>query len=227
MGDQPDLHYITTKLRGLAVPIDSVVQDPANARRHPTDNLEATRGSFRKFGQRKPIVVNARTGVIEAGNGFHQVMKAEGCTHIATVEVDDDPVTATGYALADNRTAELAEWDNDVLAANVRALLEAGEDLEDIGFDEDYTSKLLKDADDAESGGDGGGDGLDDVDITATLAFSSAVEQQEFFAIGRQLRKRYPDTEAGGTRLLMYLREVGRLSADDDNKDDSSTDDDV
>jgi len=116
MKSSVDLSYIIEGLRPLAVPIDSVVVDPANAMGHPDENREAIQGSLAKYGQRKPIVVNVNGNVIEAGNGTWQAAKALGWAHIAAVFVDDDPTTATGYAIADNRTAQLAAWDWEVLA---------------------------------------------------------------------------------------------------------------
>jgi DNA modification methylase len=113
---QPDLAHIAEQLRPLAVPCCNLSLDPANARRHPEPNLEAIRASLRVYGQRKPVVVNRRTGTIEAGNGTLQAALALGWTHLAVVYVDDDPMTATGFSIADNRTAELAEWDREILA---------------------------------------------------------------------------------------------------------------
>lgn len=102
---------IHPQLAALAVPIDSLRLDPQNARRHPEANLAALQASLRVYGQRKPIVFRRSDAVIIAGNGTWQAARAAGWTEIAAVGVDDDLQTATGYALADNRTAELAEWD--------------------------------------------------------------------------------------------------------------------
>lgn len=113
---QVDLSYIAEALRHLAVPIQSLALDPANARVHSAENLAAIRGSLRAFGQRKPIVVNRQTGIVEAGNATLQAALAEGWTHIAAVYVDDDPAQAAAFAVADNRTAELGQWDQEALA---------------------------------------------------------------------------------------------------------------
>jgi DNA modification methylase len=108
---KPDLAHIAEQLRSLAVLCTDLSLDPANARRHPDPNLEAIKASLRVYRQRKPVVVNRRTGTIEAGNGTLQAALALGWTHLAVVYVDDDPMTAAGFSIADNRTAELAEWD--------------------------------------------------------------------------------------------------------------------
>ena len=112
---RPDLSHIAEPLRPLAVPCDGLVLDPANARKHGAPNLEAIQGSLTVYGQRKPIVANRRTRTVIAGNGTLEAARALGWTHIAVVFTDDDPVTAAGFAIADNRTAELAEWDAEAL----------------------------------------------------------------------------------------------------------------
>jgi hypothetical protein len=112
---KPDLSHIAEQLRPLAFPCSALTMDPANARRHPEPNLEAIKASLRVYGQRKPVVVNRRTGTIEAGNGTLQAALALGWSHLAVVYVDDDPMTAAGFSIADNRTAELAEWDREAL----------------------------------------------------------------------------------------------------------------
>jgi hypothetical protein len=63
---------------------------------------------------------------------------------------------AIAYAIADNRTSELAEWDDDILAAQLQGLLTEDEALLDAaGFDEDELADLLGDG---ECEGEGGGD---------------------------------------------------------------------
>lgn len=118
----PGLSYIAEQLRPLAVPIADLVPDPANARKHGDANMSAIKGSLRVYGQRKPVVVNKRNNVVEAGNGTLQAAIALKWTHVAAVFVDDDPSTAAGYAISDNRTAELAEWDEGALGQLLQEL---------------------------------------------------------------------------------------------------------
>ena len=103
------------------VAIDSLSPDPANARKHGERNLEAIRDSLRAFGQQKPIVVDNR-GVVVAGNGTLEAAKRLGWEEIDAVETDLDPARATAFGIADNRTAELAEWDDEVLKSLVDSL---------------------------------------------------------------------------------------------------------
>jgi len=118
-----------------ATPIDALRLDPRNARNHSEANLEAIRRSLKTFGQRKPIVVTS-DGVVVAGNGTLEAAKSLGWKEISTVAVpedwSDDQVKA--YALADNRTAELAEWDSNLLATQLLELEEIDFDIADVGF---------------------------------------------------------------------------------------------
>ena len=111
------MDYIAEQLRPLAVPIDSVNPDAANARKHGEKNMAAIVASLSRFGQRAPIVVQRKGMVVRAGNGRLAAAKSLGWSHIAAVVVDDESVEAVAFAIADNRTAELAEWDKETLAS--------------------------------------------------------------------------------------------------------------
>lgn len=143
------LDHITQDLRGLAVPIKSLLSDPRNARKHPEKNLEAVKASLNAYGQRKAVVCNSRTMIVEAGNGTLEAAKALGWEYLAVVFEDDDSVTASGYGLADNRTAELAEWDTEVLEGLLKDLQAEDVDLSSLGWDDDELKYLLKEEIDA------------------------------------------------------------------------------
>ena len=119
----------------MKISITDLSLDPKNARKHSARNLEAIAASLEKFGQRKPIVVHR--GVVLAGNGTLEAAKSLGWTEIDVAEVPDDwdNDTAKAYALADNRTAELAEWDESELAKQLLELQDADWDIEELGFD--------------------------------------------------------------------------------------------
>jgi DNA modification methylase len=109
-----DLSYIAEGLRNLAVPIDSLHEDAANAR--VGHDVERIASSLAQFGQRKPLIVNKAQGnKIEAGNGTFRAAKSLGWNHIAALFFDEDPATAAAYGIADNRTGEFSRWDPDAL----------------------------------------------------------------------------------------------------------------
>jgi len=117
------------------VAIDSLDLDPRNARKHDAKNLKAIADSLEQFGQRKPIVVWGKTVV--AGNGTMAAARSLDWTEISIARVPDDWSSdqVKAYALADNRSAELAVWDEQVLTEQLKELELAEWDLETLGFD--------------------------------------------------------------------------------------------
>lgn len=113
--------------------IEEVHFDPVNARKHDEKNLAAIKASLQRFGQQKPIVIDSNR-IVRAGNGTLAAAKALGWDSIDVVRSDLDPSELTAYAIADNRTAELAEWDDTVLKAQLESL---DEELRSIAY-EDY-----------------------------------------------------------------------------------------
>lgn len=103
------------------VAIESLKHDPANARKHDARNLKAITESLQRFGQQKPIVVGAGDIVI-AGNGQLAAATELGWTHINIVRTTLTGAEATAYAIADNRTAEFASWDDAVLLQSLQEL---------------------------------------------------------------------------------------------------------
>jgi DNA modification methylase len=125
---------MTLKIESL--PIDKLTFDPSNARKHSDVNLAAIAESLKQFGQRKPIVITAEN-VIVAGNGTVEAARFLGLTDIDVVRVPKDwsADQVKAFALADNRTAELAEWDDKVLQTQLAELLEAGFEIAKLGFE--------------------------------------------------------------------------------------------
>lgn len=143
-----DFSWIVEPLRRFAVPIADLVEDPANARRHDERNLDAIRASLSRWGQRFPLVVQKQGRVVRAGNGRLRAARELGWTHIAAVFVDESDVEATAFAIADNRTSELAAWDEDALARLLSSL--DGELATATGFsDEEIAALLAESSDDA------------------------------------------------------------------------------
>lgn len=108
-------------------------------RRFPSNPREGDIGaiseSLRLLGQYRPVVVNKRNNQILKGNHTAAAAVSLGWKEIAVVWVDVDDEQATKIVLADNRTADKATYDNDLLAS----MLDTLPTLEGTGFDyEDY-----------------------------------------------------------------------------------------
>jgi ParB-like chromosome segregation protein Spo0J len=143
--------------------------DPANVRKHDRKNLDAIKASLRKFGQQKPIVVDAK-GIVLAGNGTLTAAKELGWTEIEITRTTLQGVEATAFAIADNRSAELAEWE-DSLADVLKSLSEADVDLTQLGFSDSDLDELLgkQDANEPKS----------DVEIVSALEVIAECESED------------------------------------------------
>jgi hypothetical protein len=147
-----DKHNINADLAKLARPLKDLREDPKNARKHDERNIVAIASSLARFGQQKPIVITAE-GVIIAGNGTYEAAKRMGWTHLAAVRFDKEAASEQlGYAITDNRSAELASWDDVILAEALKSLNETNDgSLADYGFEDaefmKLVSKLEADAD--------------------------------------------------------------------------------
>jgi ParB-like chromosome segregation protein Spo0J len=134
--------------------IDRVKPYDKNPRRNDKA-VEAVAKSIHEFGFRQPIVVDS-TGVIVVG---HTRYKAALKLGLATVPVhvaaDLTPQQARAYRLADNRTAETAEWDVDLLPIELGELRGDGVDLKLLGFTDKELAEYLKEFDTDLEGGEG------------------------------------------------------------------------
>lgn len=123
------------------VEIASLTSDPRNARLHGEKNMASIVHSLRRYGQQKTIVVDA-DGVVLAGNGTLEAAKQLGWKQITINRSSLRGAEARAYALADNRSGELAEWDLDELNRTLSELDEAAIDMEEVGFSDDDLAAL-------------------------------------------------------------------------------------
>lgn len=116
------------------IAMSQLKKDPDNARTHNSNNIKAIAKSLERFGQRKPIVV--WQGFVIAGNGTLEAAESLGWTSIEVAEVPSDWTheEARAYALADNRSGELASWEPTMLANQLLELDAVGWNTADLGF---------------------------------------------------------------------------------------------
>jgi len=133
---------IVADLESLAFPVDQLVEMPGNPRR---GDVDAVARSYSTFGQRKPIVAR-REGdgaIVLAGNHQLKAARKLGWSHIAVVFVEDDDLTARAFSLADNRTAELGDYDEDLLAEMISYIADDKELLAATGYSPEDIEKLV------------------------------------------------------------------------------------
>lgn len=121
--------------------------DPANARKRTERSSGLIADSLQEVGAARSIVID-ESNVILAGHGTVDAAGDVGITKVKVVDVDGDTIVAVRrkgltpelkrrLSLYDNRTAELSEWDTDVL----RRLQESGADFSNL-FNTDELAAL-------------------------------------------------------------------------------------
>lgn len=144
--------YIAEDLWPLAVPLATLQESPNNARRHSLErDIPVLMNSLRRFGQRKPIVAKrwhlGSPNVVLAGNGTLRAAERLEWTHIAVAWLPDtmSDEEAEAYALVDNRSAELSQWDLQELARQLQAVRArgGGEGVESLGWAAHEAGPLL------------------------------------------------------------------------------------
>jgi len=105
--------------------------------------VDAVVASIREFGFRQPIVVDAE-GVIVCGHTRYKAAVKMGLEKVPVhVAKDLTPEQIRAYRIADNKTADLATWDYDLLPIELADLQAANFDLDLIGFSQDELAELL------------------------------------------------------------------------------------
>jgi len=128
------------------VPIASVIPYARNPRKNQ-GAIAKVAASLREFGWQQPIVVDSEMTVI-VGHTRLEAARTLGMTEVPVhVAVGLTPAQVRAYRLADNRTNEEAEWDEDLLKLELHELKDEEFDLALTGFDDRELMKLLLDDD--------------------------------------------------------------------------------
>lgn len=117
----------------IEIPVDDLIPYENNPRLND-EAVDAVAASIREFGFKQPVVID-KDNVIVCG---HTRMKAAvllGLDTVPAIRADDlTEEQIKAYRLADNKTAELADWDFDALAKELQGL---SLDMADFGFAEE------------------------------------------------------------------------------------------
>ena len=123
-----------------------LIPDPSNVRLHDNRNHETILRSIQRFGIRKPIVAHADTHIVYAGNETLRCCLELGIEQIpvAWIPKATPESLCKAYAIADNRTNDLSEFDVGALDELIKELKDADVDIEDTGFDGDELDELIE-----------------------------------------------------------------------------------
>lgn len=157
------------------MPIGDVVPYEKNPRLND-QAVDAVASSIREFGFKVPIVVDSK-GVVVSGHTRLKAAKTLGLGEVPVIVADDlDDTKIKAFRLADNKVAELADWDESLLIKELEELADLDYDMGQFDFEID-----LDDADGNGSGEDGSddiGDIPDNINVMETFALNVIVKDE-------------------------------------------------
>ena len=114
-----------------------------NARTHSDNQVNQIAASITEFGFTNPILVDGAKGII-AGHGRLMAAKKLGLNQVPVVILDHlSEAQKRAYIIADNKLAENAGWDEEILANELADLKDLDFDLDLIGFEDQELEKLF------------------------------------------------------------------------------------
>ena len=146
-------------------PTAKLVPYARNARMHSDAQVAQIAASIAEFGFTNPILAGS-DGVIVAGHGRLAAAQKLGLDAVPVVVLDHlTPTQRRALVIADNRIAENAGWDDELLRVELEGLQDEGFDLDLTGFDADALAELLAD-DEPDSEGQTDDDAVPEVSET-------------------------------------------------------------
>ena len=177
------------------LPIKELHPYPNNARKHQKDDVNAIAKSIEAFGFNDPIGIWSKNNIIVEGHGRLEAAKQLKLKEVPVIRLDNlTDEQRRAYALAHNKTAELSEWDLDLLADELDTIFEL--DMDDFGFGEADDSSLDKlEPDDDE----------DDRDPSCQHNVFENQELMQFPCVGKYGIPVMEKTDTTGDKMLRFM----------------------
>ena len=133
-----------SELRITSRRVDDLIPYARNARTHSADQVAQLAASIREFGWTNPVLVDGENGII-AGHGRVLAARKLSLDEVPVIELAHMSETQKrAYIIADNKLAEQAGWDAELLALELGELQAEGFDIDLLGFDETELGDLLE-----------------------------------------------------------------------------------
>jgi DNA modification methylase len=128
------------------VRVEALKPYPRNARIHSKKQIWQIADSIKRFGFVNPVLVDDANGII-AGHGRVQAAKLLGMSEVPTLKISHmSEAEKQAYIIADNRLAEKAGWDRNLLAIELQSLIEVNFEVDLTGFEMAEIDLLIEDA---------------------------------------------------------------------------------
>ena len=187
--------------------VESLVPYSNNARTHSDAQVAQIAASIKEFGWTNPILVDGDNGII-AGHGRLMAARMIGLEQVPCIELAHlSDAQRRAYILADNKLAENAGWDKDLLKVELEGLADEDVDLTLTGFDADELRDIM--VPDLGGDGEGGERAEPNATVQYNIVFDDTDQQEVWFKFLRSLKVEYPDTDTIAERLVLHIQDHG------------------
>lgn len=133
------------------IALEQLVPYARNARTHSDSQVAQIAGSIAEFGFVNPVLIGG-DNIIIAGHGRVMAAKKLGLQTVPTIKLDHlTENQRRALVIADNKIAENAGWDEELLRLELQNLADEDFDLDLLGFDDVELDDLLTSLDDDEA----------------------------------------------------------------------------
>jgi DNA modification methylase len=156
--------------------VDKLIPWVRNPRTHSDVQVAQIAASIAEFGFNNPILVDTKAGII-AGHGRLLAARKLGLTEVPVIVLDHlSEAQKRAYVIADNKLAENAGWDDEMLRIEIEALQDESFDVSLLGFEDEELARLLAAQDAVE--------GLTDEDAVPELPQTPACRTSDLWVLG-------------------------------------------
>lgn len=194
--------YLSEHMRVYDMPVSRLIPYANNPRRND-EAVPAVAESIRRFGFKVPMIID-RNNVVVAGHTRLKAAKSLGLKTVPCIMADDlTQEEIDAFRLADNKSAEIAQWDEKTLLEELQRLaaLDNPPDMSIFGFDMDALTAELARAESASLADLT--EPEDDIDLEAALAAEPRIVRGEVWRIGRHFLMCGDSTTAADVAKLM------------------------
>ena len=180
-----------------------------NAREHSPEQVAQIAASITEFGFLNPILVDSNDGIV-AGHGRLSAARELALDVVPVVVLDHlTEAQKKAYILVDNKLAENASWNEELLQEEIVALNLQDFDISILGWDEDEIREIMEyDSAFGEGDGDGESRGLGgEPVIQYNIIFDNEQQQQIWFDFLKDLRQSQPDDTTIAEKIINFIDE--------------------
>ena len=182
------------ELKYIKVPVSVLVPYARNTRTHTDQQIDQVAASIREFGFMNPVIINGDNTIL-AGHARVLASKKLGLEYVPCLIADYlSEAQKKAFIIADNKIAENAGWDTELLKVELEDLKGADFDVEILGFTDKELNKIFDEGKETED---------DNFDLNKALDEKAFVELGDVWLLGKHRLMCGDSTKEEDVKILM------------------------